>query len=96
MLTPKPPGPDPEIWTIELPLGAGYADRCGVVRGRANPGWFGCGAVAISGEVDDGRGVELLGGDRPWAARGPAVRCCGPSHQQGGGSQESEEMGQLL
>ena len=53
-LTPQPLGADPEIWTIELPLGAGYADRCDVVWGRANPGWFGCGAVAVSDEVDDG------------------------------------------
>ena len=27
---------------------------------QGRQGWFGCGALAVSGEVDDGRGVELL------------------------------------
>jgi hypothetical protein len=56
MLTPELPGPDPENLDNRAVIGAGFADRCDAVRGRTNPGWFGCGALAVSGEVDDGRG----------------------------------------
>ena len=48
------PDPDPEPGDSRAVMGAGYADRWDVVCGRANPGGFGCGAVAVSGEVDDG------------------------------------------
>jgi hypothetical protein len=61
----------------------------------ANPGWFGCGAVAVSGEVDDGEELSSsevtdrgLLGDRRFAVVDQATGKVG--------GQESEEVGQLL
>jgi hypothetical protein len=52
--------------------------------------------VAVSGEVDDGRGVELLRGYRAWVARGPAVRGCGPSTGKVGGAKNPKKWGNFF
>src|SRR5260221_11786839 len=88
----------PATWirAMELAPGGRHANRSVTVFVRASPSWLGCSAVALSGEVHDGRGAELLRSYRPGPARRPAVRHRGPLHGEGWGSQEPEEVGQLL
>jgi len=52
--------------------------------------------VALSGEVDDGRGAELLRRYRPGPARGPAVRRRGPIHGEGRGGEEPRKWGNFF
>jgi hypothetical protein len=74
-------------------MGAGYADRCDAFRGRANPGWFGCGALAVSGEVDDGEELNSsevtdrgLVGDRQFAVVDRATGKVGGPRIRGSGA----------
>src|SRR5262249_118918 len=84
------------LLAIELVLGVRYAKRFVTVCLQQRPGGLGCCTVALSGEVHDGRGAELLRGYGPGSARGPAVRSCGPCHREGRGGQKPSEVGQLL
>jgi hypothetical protein len=43
-----------------------------------------------------GEGLNSSEVTRPWAARGTAVRRCGPSYWQGRGRRESAELGKLF
>src|SRR5207247_3561317 len=59
-------------------------------------GWFSCWVVALSGEVDDGRGVEFGRGRRPRPGWGSAVRGGGRVDGKGRGREEPAQVGQLL
>ena len=79
---------------FELAPWACHADRSVTICFWANSGGLGCCAVALSGEVHDGRGTERLGHHRQGPARGPAVRRGGPRYGQGRGGQEPAQVGQ--
>src|SRR6266496_6695698 len=81
---------------IELALGARHAGRCVAGPAGASPGWFGGSAVALSGEVDDGRGAERLRRYRPGPARGPAVRRRGSVHGEGRGAKNPGKRGNFF
>src|SRR5205814_8993725 len=90
------PGEQAWIRMIEVALGVRHAIRSRIVSFWASPRWLRGRAVALSGEVHDGRGAEFLRRDVAGPARGPAVRRRGPLHVEGRRSQESAEVGQLL
>src|SRR5205823_2850868 len=83
------------IQTTELAPGGRHANRFVTVF-WVTAGGLSCSAVALSGEVHDGRGAKLLRGYRPGPARGPAVRRRGPLHREGRRGQEPAQVGQLL
>jgi MOSC domain-containing protein len=96
MLTLEPLGPDREIRTVELPEEQVMQTDATPSGAGQTGGWFGGGAVAVSGEIDDGKELNSsevtergLLGDRQFAV---VDRATGKV----GGSQESEEGGQLL
>src|SRR5207247_6049017 len=73
-----------------------YANGSVALAFSAGRGWFGCRAVALPGEVDDGRGVECRRGHGPRPRWGSAVRRGGRLDREGRGCEEPAKVGQLL
>src|SRR5260221_27291 len=97
-------GLTPQPWRASLDTGrsswlaggARHAKRSVTVSLRASPGGLSRCAVALPGEIHDGRGAELLRDHGQGPAWGPAVRRRGPRYREGRRGQETDEMGQLL